>query len=80
MAALAGLAGFGGLRCSGRLAAQLLILRLITRGLMRMRRSPRGSARISAIACRCAAAIVWGGKPRLGAGGAAGSAEAASER
>ena len=33
-----------------------------------------GSARISAIACSCAASILWGGKSRLGAGGAAGGA------
>jgi hypothetical protein len=58
----------GGLRCSGRLTAQLLILRLMTRGLRRGRRSGSGSARTSAIACSSAAARLWGGKSRLGAG------------
>jgi hypothetical protein len=62
------LLGFGGLRCSGRLTPQLLILRLITRGFDRSRRGPSCSARISVIAWRWALLIVWGGKSRLGAG------------
>ncbi len=76
----AGLVGWGQLRCSGRLTGQLDILRLMTRGFLRRRRWGSGSARISAIACWCAVAIVRGGKSRLGAGGAAGGAEAADER
>jgi hypothetical protein len=72
MVSLGGLVGLGGLRCSGRLTGQLDILRLITRGLVRSRRGPSRSARISVIACSCAAAIVRGGKSRLGAGAAAG--------
>lgn len=71
--------GLGGWRCSGRLTDQLLILRLMTCGLERRRRSGSGWARISAIACSCALLVVRGGKSRLGAGGAAGSAEAADE-
>jgi hypothetical protein len=80
MTSLAGLVGWGRSRCSARLTAQLLILRLMTCGLERRRRSPSGLARISAIACSCAPLIVWGGKSRLGAGGAAGGAEASDER
>ena len=80
MASSAGLVGWGQLRCSGRLTPQLDILRLMTRGLVRRRRSGSGSARISAIACSWAAARLWGGKSRLGAGAAAGGAEAADER
>jgi hypothetical protein len=80
IASVAGAAGLGGLRCSGRLTPQLLILRLITRGFWRRRRSGSGSAMISAIACSCAWARLWGGKSRLGAGAAAGGAEAAHER
>lgn len=76
----AGLVGWGQLRCSGRLTPQLDILRLITRGLRRGRRFGSGSARISAIATSRAAAMLWGGKSRLGAGGAARGAEAADER
>src|SRR6266571_3465145 len=76
----AGLVGWGQSRCSGRLTRQLDILRLMTRGLVRRRRSGRSSARISVIACSCAAVIIWGGKSRLGAGAAAGGAEAADER
>jgi hypothetical protein len=68
IASLGGLVGLGGLRCWGRLTGQLLILRLITRGLVRSRRGPSRSARISVIACSCALLIVWGGKSRLGAG------------
>ncbi len=48
---LTGVAGLGGLRCSARLTGQLLILRLMTLGLRRARRSGRGLARISTIAC-----------------------------
>jgi len=62
------LVGLGGSTCSGRLTAQLDILRLMTRGLRRRRRSGRGCARISTIACSCATARLWGGKSRLGAG------------
>ncbi len=80
IASLGGLAGLGQLRCSGRLTPQLDILRLMTRGLARSRRSPSVSARISVIACSLAVAIVWGGKSRLGAGTAAGGPEAAGER
>jgi hypothetical protein len=80
MASLAGFAGLGGFRCSGRLTAQLDILRLITRGLVRSRRGPSRSARISVIACSWAVAIVRGGKSRLGAGTAAGGSQAAGER
>jgi hypothetical protein len=80
MTSLAGLVGWGQLRCSARLTAQLLILRLMTCGLERSRRSPNGWARISVIACSCASLIVWGGKSRLGAGGSAGGAEASDER
>jgi hypothetical protein len=68
MAFSAGCLGLGGFRCSGRLTFQLDILRLITRGLRRRRRLGSGSARISVIACSCAAARLWGKKPRLGAG------------
>ncbi len=50
MASFAGLAGWGQLRCSGRLTAQLDILRLTTRGFSRGLRSGSGWARISAIA------------------------------
>ena len=80
IASAAGAVGLGGLRCSGRLTAQLDILRLITRGFWRRRRSGSGPVRISAIACSCAAARPRGGKSRLGAGAAAGGAEAAHER
>jgi hypothetical protein len=76
----AGLVGWGQLWCSGRLTGHLDILRLITRGFLRGRRLGSGSARISAIACRCAVAIVRGGKPRVGAGAAVGGTEAADER
>ena len=75
-----GLVGWGQLWCSARLTGQLLILRLMTRGFSRARRCGSGWARISVIACWCAAAIVRGGKPRLGSGAAAGGAEAADER
>jgi hypothetical protein len=48
MASAGGDVGFlGGLRCSGRLAARLLILRLITRGLDLGRRGSRVLARVS---------------------------------
>jgi hypothetical protein len=80
MAALGGLLGFGGSRCSGRLTGQFDILRLITRGLDRSRRGPSVMARISAIACSCAVAIVRGGKSRLLAGAATGGPQAARER
>jgi hypothetical protein len=80
MASVGGLLGLGGSRCSGRLTGQLLILRLITRGLDLSRRGPSRSARISVIACSCAAVIVRGGKSRLGAGAAAGGPEGAGER
>jgi hypothetical protein len=80
IASAADAVGLGGLRCSGRLTPQLDILRLITRGLRRSRRSGSGSAMISAIACSCAWARLWGGKSRLVAGRAAGGAEAAHER
>ncbi len=72
--------GLGGLRCSGRLTAQLDILRLITRGLRRRRRGPSVLARISVIACSCALLIVRGGKSRLRAGTAPGGPEASGER
>jgi hypothetical protein len=72
MLSSAGLVGLGGWRCSVRLTGHLDILRLITCGLERRRRSGSGWARISVIACSCALLIVWGGKSRLGAGGAAG--------
>jgi hypothetical protein len=75
-----GVVGWGQLRCWGRLTRQLDILRLITRGLRRWRRSGSGSARISAIACWWARSVLWGGKSRLGAGAATGGAEAADER
>ena len=80
MLSLAGLAGGGQLRCSGRLTAQLLILRLMTRGFSRGLRSGSGWARISAIACACALSSLWGGKSRLGACAAACGAQAADER
>src|SRR5450631_3735260 len=80
IASLGGLVGWGQLRCSGRLTGQLLILRLMTRGSARWRRSGSGWARISATACWWAVAILWGGKSRLGSGAAAGGAEAADER
>ena len=80
IASAGGLVGCGQSRCSGRLTPQLLILRLMTLGLARCWRSGSGPARISVIACSCALLIVWGGKSRLGAGGAAGGAEAARER
>jgi hypothetical protein len=80
MASSAGLIGLGGLRCSARLTGQLLILRLITRGLVRSRRGPSRSARISVIACSWAVAIVRGGKSRLRAGAAAGGPQASGER
>ncbi len=80
IASLARFVGLGGFRCSGRLTAQLDILRLITRGLVRSRRGLSRSARISVIACSWAVAIVRGGKSRLGSGAAAGGAEAAGER
>jgi hypothetical protein len=69
---LGGLVGLGGLRCSGRLTGQLLILRLITRGLDLSRRGPSVLARISPTASSCAVVIVRGGKSRLGSGAAAG--------
>src|SRR6266540_6495452 len=76
----AGLVGCCQSRCSGRLTPQLLILRLMTRGLARGRRSGSGSARISASARSCAVCRLWGGKARVGAGAAAGGAEASGER
>lgn len=79
IASSAGFVGLGGLRCSVRLTPQLDILRLITRGLDRSRRGPSVLARISAIACSCAAAIVRGGKSRLCAGAAAGGPQASGE-
>src|ERR1035441_9898556 len=72
--------GLGVFRCSGRLTPQLDILRLITRGLVRSRRGPSRSARISVIACSWALLIVRGGKSRLGAGTAAGGPQASGER
>jgi len=80
IASAGGSVGLGGLRCSARLTAQLLILRLITRGLVRSRRGPSVLARISLIASSWAAAIVRGGKSRLGAGAAAGGPQASGER
>jgi hypothetical protein len=80
MASRGGLPSLGGWWCSTRLTPQLLILRLMTLGLVRSRRGASCSARISAIACSCAVAIVRGGKSRLGAGAATGGPEAASER
>jgi hypothetical protein len=80
MRSAAGLVGWGQLRWWERLTPQLDILRLMTRGFSRGRRSGSGSARISAIACWWAASRLWGGKSRLGAGAAAGGAEAADER
>jgi hypothetical protein len=68
MVSWGGVVGCGQLRCSGRLTPQLLILRLMTLGFWRWRRSGRGSVRISAIALWCAVAIVRGGESRLGAG------------
>jgi hypothetical protein len=79
MASVGGLVGLGGLWCSARLTPQLLILRLMTLGLVRRRRGASCSARISAIACSCAVAIVRGGKSRLGAGAATGGPQAAGE-
>jgi hypothetical protein len=64
----AGLVGWGQLLCWGHLTPHLDILRLITRGFWRGRRSGSGSARISVIVVWCAAAMLWGGKARLGAG------------
>ena len=80
MVSSACLVGLGQLRCSGRLTGQLDILRLITRGLVRSRRGPSLSARISVTACSWAAASVRGGKSRLGSGAAAGGAQASGER
>jgi hypothetical protein len=80
MASSGGLVGWGQLRCSGRLTPQLDILRLMTRGFSRCRRAGSGSARISAIARWWARSMLGGGKSRLGAGAAAGGAEAADER
>jgi hypothetical protein len=74
------LVGFGGSLCWRRFTGQLDILRLITRGLDRSRRGPSVLARISAIACSWAVAIVRGGKSRLRAGAAAGGPQAAGER
>jgi hypothetical protein len=54
MVSSAGLVGWGQWRCSGRLTPQLDILRLMTRGFWRGRRSGSGPARISVIACRWA--------------------------
>lgn len=51
MVSLACMVGWGQLRCLGRLTGQLDILRLMTRGFLRGRRSGSGSARISVIAC-----------------------------
>ena len=50
MASSGRLVGLGVLRCSARLTGQLLILRLMTRGLRRRRRAGSGWARISATA------------------------------
>jgi hypothetical protein len=80
IASSARLVGLCGLRCSGRLTPQLDILRLVTLGLVRSRRGPSRSARISVIACSWAVAIVRGGKSRLGAGAAPGRPQAAGER
>src|SRR5450432_639881 len=80
IASLGGLVGWGQLRCSGRLTGQLLILRLMTRGSARWRRSGSGWARISATACWWAVAMLWGGKSRVGAGAATRGAEACGER
>src|SRR5271168_4591234 len=80
MASLGGLVGCGESRCCGRLTAQLLILRLMTRGLVRSRRFSRGSARISATACSWAVARHRGGKSRVGAGAASCGPEASGER
>jgi hypothetical protein len=80
MASLGCLAGWGALRCPGRLTPQPDILRLMTRGFARSRRSGSGSARISVIAWSCAAVRLWGGKSRVGSGAAAGGAEASDER
>jgi hypothetical protein len=80
MVSLGGLVGLGGLRCSGRLTAQLDILRLMTRGLVRSRRGPSCSARISVITCSWAVVRVRGGKSRLGSGAAAGGPERSGER
>jgi hypothetical protein len=57
--------GWGQLRCSGRLTAQLLILRLMTLGFWRGRRGGSGSARISATARCWAVSMLWGEKTRL---------------
>src|SRR5690242_19710170 len=80
MVSLGALVGCGQWRCAGRLTPQLLILRLTTRGLARRRRRGSVSARISAIASVCAVWRVWGGKSRVGAGAAAGGAEASGKR
>lgn len=80
MVCSAGGVGWGQLWWWGRLTAQLDILRLITRGFSRGRRLGSGSARISAIASWWARSRLWGGKPGLGSGAAAGCAEAADER
>lgn len=77
---LAGLVGIDRSWWLGRLTGHLDILRLMTRGFERCRRSGSGSARISVIACWCAAARLWGEKSRMGAGAAAGGTEAADER
>ncbi len=68
MLSLACVAGWGRLRCSGRFTPHLDILRLMTRGFLRGRRSGSASARISAIACLYAASMLRGGKTRLCAG------------
>src|ERR1700730_2206271 len=72
--------GWGQVGCCGPLTCQQGALRLMRRGLARRRRSGSGSSRISLIACSCAALRLWGGKSRVGAGAAAGGAQAAGER
>jgi hypothetical protein len=54
--------GLGGLRCSGRLTAQLLILRLMTRALVRGRRWGSSSKSSSWVAWSWAALSALGGK------------------
>jgi len=54
--------GFGGSRCSGRLTAQLLILRLMTLGFWRRRRCGSSSKSSSWVAWSWAALSVVGGK------------------
>lgn len=71
--------GFGGSRCSGRLTAQLLILRLMTRGLLRWRRVGSSSKSSSLVAWSWAALSAVGGKAGVGPGRSACDAQGAGE-